>query len=257
MPFHELDIQRDDATPMYMRLAGAIRNQVKDGSLQIGEALPPERELGEMTGVSRVTVRKAIELLMKEGMLSRRQGSGTYVAPHIEQPSSVLTGFSADMGNRGWQPGSQWIQRKTGTPSPEEALALGLNMGQQIHRLERLRTADGEALAIELAVIPVLFLPDLSLIDTSLYTALESLGNKPVSGLQRITASLSTQKEAKLLDIASGAAVLRIERRGYLPDGRCVEFTRSAYRGDRYDFLSELRISGQAKSGSTDETIVD
>lgn len=243
MPFRGIDMQRDDATPIYMRLASAIRAQVRDGTLQVGEALPPERELGEMTGVSRVTVRKAIELLMQEGLLSRRQGSGTYIAPHIEQPSSVLTGFSADMGSRGWQADSQWIQRKTGIPSPEEALALSLTTGQQIHRLERLRTADGEPLAIELAVIPVQFLPDLSLVGKSLYTALERLGNKPVSGLQRITASLATQKEARLLDINKGAAVLRIERRGYLPDGRCVEFTRSAYRGDRYDFLSELRVS--------------
>ena len=145
------------------------------------------------------------------------------------------------MDSRGWQSDSQWIGRKTGTPSPEEALALGLSSNQHIHRLERLRTADGEALAIELAVIPVEFLPDLSLVDKSLYTALDRLGNKPVSGLQRITASLATQKEAQLLDMAKGAAVLRIERRGYLSDGRCVEYTRSAYRGDRYDFLSEMR----------------
>lgn len=250
MPFREVAIQRDDATPMYMRLAGVIRAQVSGGDLQIGEALPPERELAEMTGVSRVTVRKAIELLMQEGLLSRRQGSGTYIAPHIEQPSSLLTGFSADMGNRGWQPGSRWIQRKTCAPSPEETLALGLSIGQQIHRLERLRTADGEPLAIELAVIPVLFLPALSLVDASLYAALERLGNKPGSGLQRITASLATSKEAKLLDIPDGAAILRIERRGYLSDGRCVEFTRSAYRGDRYDFLSELRISSPDSSMS-------
>jgi GntR family transcriptional regulator len=244
MPFRtDTEIQREDATPMYMRLASAIRTQVSEGELKAGEALPPERELAEMTNVSRVTVRKALELLMREGLLSRRHGSGTYVAPRIEEPSAILAGFTADMERRGMQPGSSWLERVTCLPTSEESLALGLGFGQKIQRMERLRTAGGEPLAIERAVIPWVFLPDLARVDSSLYAALELLGNKPVSGLQRITASLATPEESRLLDIPKGAAILRIERRSYLADGRAIEFTRSAYRGDRYDFLSELRIN--------------
>jgi GntR family transcriptional regulator len=253
MPFDpNIALERSEATPIYMRLANAIRVQINDGVLQTGEALPPERELGDLTGVSRVTVRKAIELLMREGLLSRRQGSGTYVAPRIEQPSALLAGFSSDMENRGMQSGSRWLERKTCAPSPEETLALGLGFGQRIQRLERIREAGGEPLAIERAAIPEHLLPDLSLVGTSLYAALEQLGHKPVNGLQRITASLATPDEAHLLDIPPGAAILRIERRSYLRDGRAVEFTRSAYRGDRYDFLSELREGavGTEASGS-------
>lgn len=237
----DLDGGRDDPSPIYMRLARSIRNHVREGRLAEGDALPPERDLAEMTGVSRVTVRKAMELLMREGLLSRKQGSGTFVAPRIQQHSAALVGFSADMLNRQLRPGSQWIERRTCTPSPEEVLALGLPVNARVHRLARIRSADGEPLAIERATIPEAFLPDLASVDQSLYAALDAVGHKPASGLQRITASLATPEEAALLGIPAGAAILRIERRGYLADGRAVEFTRSAYRGDRYDFVSELR----------------
>ena len=236
---------RTSATPIYLRLADAIRSQINDGALKAGEALPSERELAERTRVSRVTVRKAIDLLIQERLLSRRRGSGTYIAPRIEQSSALLTGFSTDMADRGMTPGSRWIERITASPSPEEIMALGLSLGQKVQRLARIRTAGDEPMAIERAAVPVAFLPDLSAVGDSLYAALGALGHKPVGGLQRITASLATPHEAALLEIADGAAVLRIIRHGYLPDGRAVEFTRSAYRGDRYDFVSELRNKEQ------------
>ena len=237
----ELLSGKSDATPLYVRLATLLREQVRTGAFAVGEALPPERHLSGHLNVSRVTVRKALDLLMREGVLSRKHGSGTFVAPRIEQPSALLAGFSADLARRGMVPGSVWLEKMMTTASPEDVLVFGLPVASQVVRFLRIRTANDEPLALEQATVPARFLPDLSSVTNSLYDALDRLGNKPVTGLQRITASLATQEEARHLCVPPGAAILRIERRGYLRDGTMVEFTRSAYRGDRYDFVSELR----------------
>ncbi len=231
-------------TPLYLQLAELIRLQIGEGRIATGAALPSERELSLSAGLSRVTVRKAIETLLREGMLSRRQGAGTFIAPRIEQPAALLAGFSADMINRGLRPGSIWIERSSGVPTPEEAMALSLSLDQKVHRFARVRTADDEPMAIERAVVPASVLPHPERVGASLYEALERLGVRPVRGLQRLQASLASAREAAQLSVPAGAAILRIERRSFLASGVAVEFTRSAYRGDRYDFVTEVRESG-------------
>ena len=237
----DLTLDAQNPTPLYLQLAEGLRGLIKDGAIRVGEALPSEREISTLTQISRVTVRKAIDCLLREGMLSRRRGSGTYVAPRIEQPASVLAGFSADMLSRGATPGSVWLERATGLPTPEEAMTLALPPTAQVVRLQRVRTADGEPMAIERAVVAASLLPPLEQIGESLYAALDHAGHRPVRGLQRLQASLATQREAELLSIPIGAAILRIERRSFLANGAPIEFTRSAYRGDRYDFITEVR----------------
>ena len=237
-PAH-LDVE--SATPLYLQLADLIRGQIREGVIREGQALPAERELADTIGVSRVTVRKSLDVLLCEGLLSRRHGSGTYIAPRIEQAAALLAGFSAEMASRGQRPDSLIIEKVTGWPNPDEAMALALSPDALVHRLTRVRMADGEPLAIERAVIPAVCLPSLDQVGTSLYAALEAKGMKPVRGLQRLQAALATAQEAKLLSIPSGAAVLRIERRSFLANGMAVELTRSAYRGDRYDFMVEVR----------------
>ena len=227
--------------PLYLQLADMIRLQIKAGTIRTGDALPSERELADGFGISRVTVRKALDVLLREALLSRKHGSGTYIAPRIEQPAALLAGFSADMAIRGQQAGSIWIEKTTGLPTPDEAMALALSLDQPVHRITRVRTADGEPLAIECAVIPARCLPSTDEIGVSLYETLERHGTKPVRGLQRIQASLATAQEAGWLSVPVGAAILRIERRGFLSGGTPVEFTRSAYRGDRHDFMVEVR----------------
>jgi GntR family transcriptional regulator len=228
-------------TPLYLQLAELIRGQIRDGEIKVGDALPSERELSESIGISRVTVRRAIETLLREGLLSRKHGSGTYIAPRIEQPAALLAGFSADMRNRGLRPGSLWLDRSVGLPTPEEAMTLALSVDQPVMRFSRVRTADNESLAIERAVIPANLLRSVKEVEDSLYAALDANDNRPVRGLQRLQASLATPDEAKLLSVPVGAAVLRIERRSFLASGAPVEFTRSTYRGDRYDFITEVR----------------
>lgn len=227
--------------PIYMRLANTLRQRITAGEIVTGDALPSERDLCDILGASRVTVRRAIETLIDEGLIVRKQGSGTYVAPRIEAATSYLGSFSEDATARGETTRTIWMTKAHDAASPEEARMLELAVGAQVARLSRVRLAGGEPLAIENAIVPAAFLPDIAALDDSLYAALALNGHRPVTGTQKIRASLATATEAGLLSMSENAEILRIERLTRLADGRPVEFTRSAYRGDRYDFISELR----------------
>lgn len=234
----------DSSAPLYIQLANNLRQLIFDGEMETGDALPSERRLTEITGASRVTVRKAIEQLIDEGLLLRRQGAGTYIAPRIEQSGDELTGFTADAESRGESPATIWLVRTTANPTEDEARLLKINIGDQVVRLGRVRLSDGEPLAIEHAVVPAAFFQDPNNIGNSLYEALGKSGNLPVKGTQKIRASLATPTEAGLLSIHEGESVLRIERHSFLDDGTPVEYTRSAYRGDKYVFVTELHGIG-------------
>ena len=229
-----------DSTPLYLQLANNLRDHIAEGGIEPGRALPSERDLSVLTGMSRVTVRKGLDRLIEEGLLFRRQGSGTFVANRIEAPGGALSSFSDDARLRGEDPGVIWMIKGHATSTEEEASQLGLATGDRVARLGRIRLSGGEPLAIEHAVVPAEVLPDLSVLGDSLYAALEACGRRPVTGTQRIRASLATPTEAGMLNIPERSEVLRIERLTRDATGRPVEFTRSAYRGDRFDFVSEL-----------------
>lgn len=228
-------------SPIYMQLAHRLRQQIDDGGISAGEALPSERDLCDIMGASRVTVRKAIELLIEEGLLSRRQGSGTYVTPRIQAPGSFLSSFSEDAEARGESTDTIWMMKVVAVATDEEAKILELIPGSNVARLSRVRMAGGEPLAIENAVVPAEMLPDIRELGNSLYQALDQRGNRPVTGQQKIRAALAGPTEAGLLSIPEKTEILRIERLTRRADGRPVELTRSAYRGERYEFISELR----------------
>jgi GntR family transcriptional regulator len=234
--------RQDDSTPLYLQLAKNLRNHINDGGIDPGNALPSERDLSEMTGMSRVTIRKAIDKLIDEGLLFRKQGSGTFVLPRIEAPGSTLSGFSDDARKRGENPSVFWMFKSYAMPTDDEAIALQIAQTTEVARLGRVRLLGGEPLAIEHAVVPARFLPALDDLGDSLYAALGQSGFRPVAGQQRIRASLATPTEAGIFSVRQNSEILRIERLTRLADGTPVEFTRSAYRGDRYDFVSELHL---------------
>ncbi len=226
-----------------MQLRRHIEKAIETGALAPNMALPPEREIAAMTELSRVTVRKAVQALVEEGRIIQRRGSGSFVAPKIrrvEQSLARLTSFTQDMARRGLNVESKWLERGVCLPSPQEVIALGLAAGEAVCRIARLRSADGVPLAIERASLAVSILNDPMIVKTSLYEALEKSGNRPVRAIQRISAANLGQNDASLLNVEKGAAGLEIERTSYLASGRVVEFTRSIYRGDMYDFIAEL-----------------
>ncbi|MBO9623373.1 MAG: GntR family transcriptional regulator [Sphingomonas sp.] len=226
--------------PLYRRLEDALRTALRDQVLKPNEALPAERDLAAELSVSRITLRKALDALVEEGLLIRRHGAGTFVAGRVEKQFAKLSSFSEDMVARGRTVRSEWLGKTEGQVTPDEALTLGLSPGTPVYRFHRIRFADDVPMAIEHAVVPGFGLDGASVVESSLYAALEANGNRPVRALQRLRAVLFDARQAKLLEIEAGAPGLYIERRGFLADGRVIEATQSWYRGDAYDFVAEL-----------------
>ncbi|MCR5879375.1 GntR family transcriptional regulator [Phenylobacterium sp. J367] len=226
--------------PLYQQLQQQIRVAIQNRVLAPDEALPPERDMAEEFAVSRITVRKALDGLVAEGLLLRRQGAGTFVASRVEKSFSKLSSFSEDMISRGRTPRSEWLQRTEAAVTPEESMVLGLSPGSTVYRFHRIRFADDLPMALEYSTLAGYALPSLQAVGSSLYEALEAAGNRPTRALQRLRAVLFTPEQAALLRVHPGDAGLLIERRGFLKDGRPVEFTQSYYRGDAYDFVAEL-----------------
>ena len=228
-----------DAT-LYRRLGAALGIALVRAEAAGGQQLPSERRLSEALGISRVTVRRALEELARDGRVRRSQGAQTRVVERVQKALSKVTGFSDELQARGSRPGHRWVSRQTVLPTPSEAMALGLSAQDHVVRLVRIRTADNQPLAIERAVIPQSILPDGALVEESLYAVLRSLNAEPVRGAQRIRAGIMTPLEAEFLEAEAGAPLLIIERRCYLADGRPVEFTETRYNGELYDFLTDL-----------------
>lgn len=229
------------ASPLYLQLVEAIAAAIACGRLKDGEALPAERVLSERLEVSRTTVRKALDELTARGLITSRQGSGNFVAARLEQPLAGLSSFSDDMRARGRRPGFRWVERGRYAPSPEEVIALALRSGEQVSRFVRVRLADDEPLAVERAAVAARDLPEPDEVRTSLYAALRGRGLEPVRALQHLRAAAVGSEDARHLGVATGCPVMATVRYGFLADGRPVEFTRSVYRGDRYDFVAEMK----------------
>ena len=233
-------LDHDSNVPLYQQLQRALREAIENRVLGPDDALPAERQIAADLSVSRITVRKALDGLVEEGLLVRRQGSGNFVAARIEKNFAKLTSFSEDMRSRGRTPKSVWLKRAEGQVSPEEALTLRLSPGAPVYRFHRLRYADEAPMCLEFATIAGDCLPGLDAVNVSLYEALERAGNRPVRALQRLRALLLNAEHAKLLNAHAGDAGLLVERLGFLRDGRAVEFCQTYYRGDTYDFVAEL-----------------
>ncbi|HLX22385.1 MAG TPA: GntR family transcriptional regulator [Usitatibacter sp.] len=228
------------ALPLYQQLQRAIREAIETRILAPDDALPAERQIASELSVSRITVRKAIDGLVEEGLLVRRQGSGNFVCSRIEKNFAKLTSFSEDMRARGRTPRSEWLKRSEGAVTPEEALTLRLSPGAPVYRFHRLRYADDTPMCLEYATISAAALPALSAVGASLYEALEAAGNRPVRALQRLRALLLNTEQARLLHAREGDPGLLVERVGFLRDGSAIEFCQTYFRGDTYDFVAEL-----------------
>lgn len=236
---------RDGRGPRYEQLYRYISDAISTGTLQPERQLPPERDLAEISGVSRVTVRKAVGQLVDEGLLEQRRGAGTFVRARrqrLEHSLSTLSSFTDYMQQRGKTSSSVVLRQGLFAPLPEEQMALGLSASDRVARIERLRSADGIPMAIERSSLPTDILDDPTRVTKSLYDVLRAAGNAPTRAVQRITAMNAPAYEAKLFNLPEGAAVLKIDRTGYLPSGRPIELSRGLYRSDIYDFIAELRL---------------
>lgn len=232
---------------MYLQVAQGLIARITSGALEGGRALPSERELAAELGVSRVTVRQALTLLAQQGAVTRRHGSGTFVNPpaqeRAERPLGQLTGFSEDVRSRGREPGARVLAFECTRPTPQETMTLALSPTEKVYRLRRLRTADGEPLAVEESVLPASRtgpIETAEVTDASLYALLAARGLSPVRAVRHLRAVNATPELAGWLGVSPGAALLATERVSWTAGGQAVEHAHAHYRGDRYDFVMEL-----------------
>jgi len=213
--------------------------------LQVGDALPSERRLATDLGVSRPTLRAVIDELVREGLLLRRHGSGTYVAePKIALPLT-MTSFSEDMTRRGMRPGSRVVSFELQAAGAKLGQRLQISPVDEVWVITRLRLADDETMAIEWLHAPHGLLPDLRREDLATHSFYELLrvrqGIVIASGTQTIEPTVTSPEEAELLSVPVHSPAFLFERTTQSEQGEVVEFVRSVYRGDRYRLVTELR----------------
>ncbi len=231
--------------PRYAQLHRHIAAAIQSGALAPDDQLPPERELAEIADVSRVTVRKAVAQLVADGLIEQRQGAGSFVkgaGQKLEQSLSSLVSFTENMRARGMDSTSVVLGAGLFPPSPQEMMTLGLSSIDKVARINRLRSANDTPMALENSSLPQDILGAPEKVQRSLYEVLRKTEAAPTRAIQRVTAVNLGTKDADLLQLPEGTAVLQIDRTGYLATGRPIEFTRGLYRSDIYDFVSELRL---------------
>jgi len=214
-------------------------------TLDVGDALPSERALAAEIGVSRMTLRRAVEHLVREGQVVRRRGAGTFVAaPKISQ-ALTITSFSEDMRSRGFAPSSRTLSCEEMYAGPRLSRCLEVSPGDRMLRIVRLRLADDAPMAIETLHTPVAVVDGLSgddLTGGSFYQLLyERFGIVLERGMQTVEPTVTDEIESELLEVPLHSPAFLFERTTWSRDGRCVEFVRSVYRGDRYRLTAELR----------------
>jgi GntR family transcriptional regulator len=208
-------------------------------ALKPGDPLPSERELAERYDVARMTVRAEITRLAGEGLVERVQGRGTFVAEARVAQAAALSSFTEDMRARGLKPGSQVLGQGTVAADDLVARRLGLEPGAQVVRVRRVRTADGEPMALEEAFLPADrfgALADEGPLEGSLFTALEErFGARFPVADQQVVAVEIVGEDANLLRVAPGRAGLKFHTILIDADERPVAYAWSLFRGDRYE----------------------
>jgi GntR family transcriptional regulator len=228
--------------PKHYRIKQRLLQMI--GGRTPGSPMPAERLLAVEFRTSRTTLRKALQELVSEGRLDRVQGKGTFVARPKVYRTLHLTSYTEDMAAQGLEPASRILD--IGYIPADEKLAglLGLRTGDRVLRVERLRLASGEPMAIESTHLSAQRFPGLRLDlgrHTSLYTALaEQYGVRLAEAEETIETSLATPREAELLGADVGLPMLLLSRHSWDTGGRPVEWVRSVYRGSRYKFVATL-----------------
>ncbi|MFD6418406.1 GntR family transcriptional regulator [Streptomyces sp. NPDC060194] len=234
---------RTARVPKYYRLKSHLLDMTE--TLPPGTPVPPERTLAAEFDTSRTTVRQALQELVVEGRLERIQGKGTFVAKPKVTQSLQLTSYTEDMRAQGLEPTSQLLDIGYITADDSLAGLLDVSTGGRVLRIERLRLASGEPMAIETTHLSAKRFPALrrSLVKyTSLYTALAEVYDIRLAEAQEtIETSLATPREAGLLGTDVGLPMLMLSRHSRDEQGEPVEWVRSVYRGDRYKFTTLLK----------------
>ena len=238
-------VDKSSSAPYYDQLAQLLRDEIREKKPESGVyQLPSENELCRLHGLTRATVRHALDVLEREGWVYREKGKGSFAATRrVEHELSHLVSTTEAMKRRGWSMTTEVIGvRKTPAPS-YVGKELELDAETGIYELRRLRIVDGSPLSVQTAYLPQTLCPDLEENDlsVSLYRLLEGrYGLRLWTGHETLRARGATAEEARLLQTKKGAPLMYCERTTYCSTGTAVEYLEAAWRGDRYDFKVTL-----------------
>jgi len=237
-----LDLDRSSPVPLYFQVAQQIEQAIERGELGPGMKLENEIEFADRFGLSRPTMRRAIQELVSKGLLVRKQGVGTQVVHGQVKRSVELTSLYDDLSRTNQRPTTELLVHETATVPDDVAVRLGVPIGSPTVHLERLRYAHDEPLAILRNWLPAglarFTAEDLE--KGGLYARLRSGGVRICVATQRIGARAAGAEEARLLAVKRGAPLLTMERTTYDDSGNAIEFGRHVYRADSYSFETTL-----------------
>ncbi|PIB11995.1 MULTISPECIES: GntR family transcriptional regulator [Streptomyces] len=240
----QLSVDRSSPVPLYFQLSQQLEAAIEHGTLTPGSLLGNEIELAGRLGLSRPTVRQAIQSLVDKGLLVRRRGVGTQVVHSQVKRPLELSSLYDDLESAGQRPATQVVVNTVVPASAEVAAALGVAEGSEVHRVERLRLAHGEPMAYLCNYLP----PDLLKLDsaqmeaTGLYRLMRAAGITLHSARQSVGARAATAEEGERLGEPAGAPLLTMQRTTFDDTGRAVEFGTHIYRASRYSFEFQLLV---------------
>lgn len=233
-----IDLERSGPIPLYFQVATRIEQAIMDGTLPAGSRLENEISLGERLGLSRPTVRRAIQDLVDKGLLVRRRGIGTQVVHGQVTRGVELTSLYEDLSNSGKKAQTNLLSLAVVKATKTDVEHLGCALGDEILWVRRLRLADGVPVAVMENWLPTEFIDfaDADFTEHGLYQLLRSRGVNIRVAKQRIGARKANSEEANLLAIEKGSALLTMDRTAYDNSGRAIEYGHHCYRPDLYSF---------------------
>lgn len=249
-------LNKNSPIPLYYQIAERIKEQVALGELAAGDQLPPERELCDQFGVSRMTVRQAVTYLAKQGLLDVRPGVGTFIAqPKLTYDALHLLGFSEEMARSGAVAESLVLEQSLVVPAARVASKLRLDPNETVVQIVRLRRVNQEPMLLETSMIRAAIVPDLEQVDLAQNSLYELLERRYGLHLQRshqtVEVVIANEYEQQLFGLRSGAAMILLEGVTYDADEQPIEYFKAIYRGDRCKFELESRRSpGQGMNGN-------
>ena len=230
---------------LYLKLSDALAEQILDGTLPEGTLLPSERELCQAYGISRTTVRQALQELNQKGYSKTIHGKGTVVVrPQIRQELRSIYSFDEDMRRLGKQPETQIMDFVEIVPTGTIAEQLKLPAGESVYRIMRLRLANGEPMLLETNYLPCSRFPDLQremIEHQSLYRVLSNTYSLHIDVAEEtFEPILLRPMEAQMLHTGQGGLGMLVERISY-EDGKVVEISKSVSPASKFKHHVVLR----------------
>lgn len=228
-----------DNAPLYLKFVETVKNAVRTGLLPQGNILPGERDLSQLTGVSRITVRKAMQALEDEGVVTRSRGYGTQINATFEYSLKEARGFSQQVVLRGKKPNTLWVNKRVVKCPADVAEHLAIPAESEVFLLKRIRYVDEDAVSIEESYVPTGLIADPDEIGVSLYDYFRSQNIIPQRTRSRVSARMPDSEFQSHIKLETPVPVLVIKQVAFDPHNRPIEYSISHCRSDLYVFVCE------------------